>query len=180
MQLIATGFYAVRHIFKLKTTGNWLQLQPQPKVRLQVVQSVQSRFFFQSSNWTWKHYPQVALDQWANDSDDTIQNLVTLANVVAPPVEPLHLSFVPSVVPTCTTLLIARSLSATNVKSSNLAITQSIVLKSHLPSITMRSTTSIIFQIEVASILRRGSCYDRFHVHVVCTRFSFLSFLFPF
>ena len=35
--------------------------------------------------------PQVALDQWANDGDSTILNLVARANVVAPPVEPLHL-----------------------------------------------------------------------------------------
>ncbi len=34
---------------------------------------------------------QVALDQWANDGDSAIQNLVALANAVAPPVEPLHL-----------------------------------------------------------------------------------------
>ena len=35
--------------------------------------------------------PQVALDQWANDGDSAVQNLIAFANVVAPPVEPLHL-----------------------------------------------------------------------------------------
>ena len=35
--------------------------------------------------------PQAALAQWAEDGDSTIQNLVTLANVVSPPVTPLTL-----------------------------------------------------------------------------------------
>ncbi len=36
--------------------------------------------------------PQVALDQWANDSDSAVQNLIALANVIAPvPVSSLHL-----------------------------------------------------------------------------------------
>ncbi len=35
--------------------------------------------------------PQVALNSWANDGDSTIQRLVTLANVVAPPITPLTL-----------------------------------------------------------------------------------------
>ncbi len=35
--------------------------------------------------------PQVALDKWANDGDSAIQNLVALANIIAPPVSPLRL-----------------------------------------------------------------------------------------
>ena len=35
--------------------------------------------------------PQIALDQWAEDGDSAIQNLVALANIVLPPVTPLTL-----------------------------------------------------------------------------------------
>ncbi len=35
--------------------------------------------------------PQVALAQWADDGDSTIQNLVALANIVSPPITPLTL-----------------------------------------------------------------------------------------
>ena len=86
--------------------------------------------------------------------------------------------FVLSADQTYITLPIARSLPATNVKFHSPAIILSIVPISRLLFTTRRSTMRIIFLIEVASILRRGLCYDWFHVHVVCTHFSFsLSFL---
>ncbi len=35
--------------------------------------------------------PQVALDQWANDGERAIQNLIALATIVSPPIPPLTL-----------------------------------------------------------------------------------------
>ncbi len=111
--------------------------------------------------------PQVALAQWAEDGDSTIQNLVA----------PLHLSlssFVPSAIQTCTTLPIACSLSASNVKFHNPAIIPPIVPTNHHPSIT----TLLILRLKWLQSYE-GDCVmighvASWHVHV------FLFFLFFF
>ncbi len=92
--------------------------------------------------------PQVALDQWVEEGNNTIRNLVAFVNIVLLPVPPLHLFSVPSAIRTCTTLLTAHSLSAhslsaSNVMYRNLVIIPLIILTNHHPFIMMLSTTKV-------------------------------------